>query len=129
MPSFPTAKLPVLSNDTKISGLLNISGVCPEISSICPEIRIGDKDGAIFLSYDTKISRLLKVSCVCPEIYGVCLKIFRLVQILGRCLEIFSMCPEILIIQKDYICLLSYNPTNSRLLRVSAVCPEVSGIC
>ena len=36
-----------LLNDTKISGLLNISGVCLEISSMCPEIRI-HKDCATF---------------------------------------------------------------------------------
>ena len=59
------------------SGLLNISGVCPEISSICPEIRIGDKDGAIFLSYDTKISRLLKVSYV----FGNLRRVFKNFQI------------------------------------------------
>ena len=111
------------------SGLLNISGVCPEISSMCPEIRIGHKDGAIFLSYDTTFSRLLKVSCVCPEIYGVCLKISRLVQILGLCPEISSMCPEILMIQKDYICFLSYDPKNFQIAYSLAVCPEVSGIC
>ena len=38
-----------LSNDTKISGFLNISGVCLEISIMCPEIRIVHKDCAIFL--------------------------------------------------------------------------------
>ena len=36
------------SNDTNISGLLNISGVCLEISSMCPEIWIIHKDCAIF---------------------------------------------------------------------------------
>ena len=38
----------VLSNDTEISGLLKISGVCMEISSMCPEIWILHKDCAIF---------------------------------------------------------------------------------
>ena len=37
-----------ISNDTKISGLLKISGVCLEISSLCPEIWIVHKDCAIF---------------------------------------------------------------------------------
>ena len=46
----------------------------------------------------------------CSEIYGVCLKISRLVQILGVRPEISSMCPEILITQKDYICFLLYDP-------------------
>ena len=81
--------------------------MCPEISSICPEIRIGDKDGAIFLTQ--KFPDCSKFP-MCSEIYGVCLKISRLVQILSVHSEISSMCPEILITQKDYICFLLYDP-------------------
>ena len=43
------------SNDTKISGLLNISDVCLEISSMCPEIWIEHKDFAIFLLWHKNV--------------------------------------------------------------------------
>ena len=68
-----------------------------------------------FLSYDTKISGLLKVSCLCPDIYSVCLKIFRLIQILGMCLEISITGLKILMIQKYYICFLSNDPKNFQI--------------
>ena len=93
-----------LTNDTIISILLKISGICLEISSMCLEIQFVHKDCAIFLSNDTKISRMLINSCVRPEVYGKCLKFSRFVQISGLCPEISSMCLETLIVQKYFIC-------------------------
>ena len=66
-----------------------------------------------FFSYDTKISRLL--SCVCPKIYALRLKNPILAQISGVCPEIFSICLETWIIQKYYICFLSYDTTNFQI--------------
>ena len=118
-----------ISNYTKISRLLNISGVCLEISSMGPEIWIVHKDCAIFLSYDTRISRLVKVYCLCGEIYGMCLKISRFVQISGVCPEISSMCPETLILQKYYIYFLSYDTTNFHIALVLGMCPKWLSMC
>ena len=105
---------------TKIFKLINISGVCLEISSMCPKIQI-----LLFCILWHKIIRLLKVSSGCPEIYGMCLKISRLVHISGVCSEISSMCPETLIAQKyKYLFNIIYKK-KSRLLKFSRVCPEV----
>ena len=97
-----------LSNDTTFFRLLNFFGVCLEISSMCPEIEIVHKDCVIFYHMTLKFSRLLKVPCLSPEIHAMCLKIFWFVQTSGECLEISSMCLETLIVQKYYICFLSY---------------------
>ena len=52
----------------KISGLLNISGVCLEISSICPEIWIVHKDCDIFKASALWANAFCKSKCpsVCP---------------------------------------------------------------
>ena len=50
-----------------------------------------------------------------PEIYGLRLKISRLVQISGVCQKISIMCPETLIVQKYFVCFLSYDTTNFQI--------------
>ena len=49
------------------------------------------------------VSRLLKTLTFPPPLLGLCLKISRLLKNSGTCPEISSMCPEILILNKDNI--------------------------
>ena len=55
----------------KISRLVQISRVCLEISSMCPETLIVQK--IMFISYHMtqQIARLLKVSGLCPEVLSM----------------------------------------------------------
>ena len=46
--------IPFITQMTKKSGLLNISGVCVEISSMCPEMRIVHKDYVYYFHPMTK---------------------------------------------------------------------------
>ena len=107
-----------LSNDTNISGLLNISGLCLEISSMCQEVQIVHKDCAIFYPVTQKFPDFSKfpewykfLECVCKSpawvqklwlykniifvFYHMAQQISRLLKASGVGREILSICLEI----------------------------------
>ena len=91
------------SNDTKISELLNISGVCQEISSMRPEIWIVHKDCAIFI-LSHKSFQIAQLFPACVRKFTMCIWNFSYWYKFLECVcKICSMCPETLIIQNYHI--------------------------
>ena len=114
-----------LSNDTKISRWINISGVCLEISSMCPEIQIVHKDCAIFYPMTPKFSDCSKFPA-CVQKFTACVGKFSDWYKFLKCVQKFPENVRKLWLYKNIV-FVFYLMTQqiSRLLKGSSVRPEV----
>ena len=114
-----------LSYDTKISRLLKVSCICPEIYSVCLEIFNCKKILYLFsIIWHNKLPDCLKfLACVwqfqsCARKY---LGFLKFSTILGK----FSECVWFFFINEDEYFYLSYATKNHKFLKISGVCLEI----
>ena len=114
-----------LSHDTEISLLLNISGMCLEISNICPEIWIVHRDCAIFYPMTQEFPDFSKFPA-CVRKFTACVWKFSDDYKFLECVRKFPTCVWKLLSYKNII-FVFYLMTQqiSKLHKISSICLEV----